>query len=383
MRVLMIGGHPFCENWFEASRLVTDATYIRTVGALNNIAPTPGFKRVAEMHLLSQDPTDGSIFEFEAPAPHIPYKFAGRLADRQRVSATVEAIQYLQNTSGQVDCIHGHFGSTRIFPDLKTRLHIPYVISEHSSRLTGASPEGQMSRTGMRAVRRAYGRAAYVLPVSHFLRSSIERLALPGRFEVVENPVDPRRFRRGTEYHGGDFRLLCVARLTPVKALDVLVQAMARVVQSAPHVRLTVVGAGPDEAKLLNLTRSLSLEQRIEFVGHEPNEIVPQYLAGAHAFVLPSLVENLSIATIEALFTGLPVVSTRAGGQPELVGPGDGTLVSPRDEAQLASAILEIATGRLRFDCDAIARRARSRFSLDVIATKLAHIYSETIGGSA
>ena len=367
MRVVMFGGHPFCRNWFDSARLVADAVYLRPVDRPHT-ARTPGYAPVPSIPGLFRDPSDDRVFEYLLPRD-LPYRVLGPLADRPNERALAGVLDHLAGEFGPAECLHGHFSSgTRMFPWLSRTLGVPYVVTEHSSHFTGLSPDTTVSRRGLRIAQRVFAGAACVIPVSEFLRDSLERRGLPGPFEVVPNPVDIDRLPRPGAYLGGPFRFVSVARLDGVKAVDVLLRAFAVARAEMPELRLTLVGGGRERDALIGLADELALGEAVEFAGEQANEAVPGFLADADAFVLASIVENLSVATIEALVAGLPVIATAVGGQPELVGAEDGFLVPPRNEKELAGAMVALAAGTVSFDRDQIAGRARARYSTQAVA---------------
>jgi len=128
-----------------------------------------------------------------------------------------------------------------------------------------------------------------------------------------------------------------VARLDPVKRLDVWLQSVALL----DDVHTVIVGAGPERARLKALSEQLGLAERVHFVGQQDN--VPAWLAALDIFALTSDWEGMSNALLEAMAAQLPVVATAVGGTPEVVVDGiTGLLVPPRDPDALAQAITRL-----------------------------------------
>lgn len=134
--------------------------------------------------------------------------------------------------------------------------------------------------------------------------------------------------------------LLCLARLVPVKGLDVLVRAVA----GRRDLRLWLGGAGPERQRLSDLARSLGAQ--VELLGHVAGDRKAELLGAADVFVLPSRAlpsgrsEGAPTAVLEAMAAGLPVVATRTGGIESLVTDGEhGLLCPPDDPRALMSAI--------------------------------------------
>ncbi|MCI0685072.1 MAG: glycosyltransferase [Gemmataceae bacterium] len=179
--------------------------------------------------------------------------------------------------------------------------------------------------------------------VSHDSARQMIAQGVPARrVRVLCNGIDLARFRGHGPKPGGP--IVTVARLSPEKDIANLLRAMALVSRDDTDARLEIAGDGPVREDLLSLAAELGLGPRVKFLG-ETND-VPALLARASLFVLPSQAEGISLTLLEAMASGLPVVATRVGGNPEVVNDGrTGWLVPPRDPEALADAI-----GRLRGD---------------------------------
>jgi glycosyltransferase involved in cell wall biosynthesis len=128
--------------------------------------------------------------------------------------------------------------------------------------------------------------------------------------------------------------VVTVARLVRQKALDVLLDAVARL----DGVSLAIVGNGYLEDELRARSESLGIDDRVRFVGWKPE--VGDYLNAADVFALSSTWEARALAVQEAILAGIPVVATAVGGLPELISDGhSGRLVPPNDPDALATAI--------------------------------------------
>ena len=158
--------------------------------------------------------------------------------------------------------------------------------------------------------------------------------------------------------------MICVGRLAPVKAQRVLIQAVARAIDSGLRVRLCVVGPGPDRQLLEALVGSLGLNGAVEFAGAKNQEELRFLYLASDAFVLASFAEGVPVVLMEAMAMEIPCIATWVNGVPELIQHEvSGLLVAPAREADLAAAIVRLGrdaglrralgrAGRLRVEAD-------------------------------
>ncbi|WP_405029763.1 glycosyltransferase family 4 protein [Methylobacterium sp. BE186] len=171
-------------------------------------------------------------------------------------------------------------------------------------------------------------------------------------FEPVEPAPDP-------------FDLVYVGELRDAKGLPVLLEALAQMRAEGRHLRLLMVGSGPDAGRLADQVRDLGLTEAVAF---EPAQPIRPILARGRIMVVPSFAESLPYVVLEAAAAGQPLVATNVGGIPEIFGAAADELVPPRDAAALRRAILRVLdepaeTRRARFA--ALSASVRQRFSME------------------
>lgn len=133
-------------------------------------------------------------------------------------------------------------------------------------------------------------------------------------------------------------RIICVARLSPVKRIDVLLESLALMAKSRTDWTCTIIGGGPLEKELKEKTQALGLSSCVRFTGHVQD--VHSYIEMADLAVLSSDKEGLPLSLVEAMACGLPCVVTDVGGNREVVQHGiTGLVVEAGSPKQLADAI--------------------------------------------
>jgi glycosyltransferase involved in cell wall biosynthesis len=145
--------------------------------------------------------------------------------------------------------------------------------------------------------------------------------------KTVHNGVSVSEFvpseRRGAEVRRNlglgqdEFLLVCVARLSEQKGINILIQAMARVLHDGVRCRCVIVGDGPLRDQLVKQARELSLSEHVLFVGFQKD--VRAYLQAGSAFILTSHREGLPLSILEAMACGLPSIVTDVGGNAEVI----------------------------------------------------------------
>jgi glycosyltransferase involved in cell wall biosynthesis len=187
--------------------------------------------------------------------------------------------------------------------------------------------------------------------------------------------VAPRRLVHGTIVG-------TVARLVPVKGHLFLLDAIPKILHRCPQAQFVFVGEGEMRPALEEQARRLGLGGRITFAGFQ--EDVPALLAGMDTFVLPSLNEGMGRVLVMAMALGKPIVATRVGGVPELLGDGEaGILVPPEDSDAIAEAVSTLLCDSPRARAlGETGRRRASRYSAEAMVCALAKVYREVMEGA-
>jgi glycosyltransferase involved in cell wall biosynthesis len=159
---------------------------------------------------------------------------------------------------------------------------------------------------------------------------------------VIPNGIDLRRFSPPPSRPRGR-RVVMVANLRPGKGHEILLEAAAAVLRNVPDARFTIAGDGPRKVELQRMARELGVDGAVTFLGHRPD--VPALLREHDVFAFPSFMEAAPNAVMEAMAAGLPVVTTRVGGIPEVVHhEKSGLLTDAGDAAGLALALRRVLT---------------------------------------
>ena len=293
----------------------------------------------------------------------------GELLFRQTVGSVMRSLPV-----GSYDLIDAHYA----YPDgfaamrLSETTCLPFVITIRGSDmylLTECPKRRDL-------IKKVLTRAVAVVAVSAALKKKAEELGIDaGKIRVIPNGIDKKVFYprpRGSARHSlglpADKRIIIsVGRLVPVKGLDLLIKALARIPMVEKKIACFLVGTGGSEAELKREAASYGLENVVRFVGRiAPSELAMWYSA-ADLLCLFSHSEGCPNVVLEALACGTPVVATAVGGVPDMLRCGrDGFLLDGR-ETEAAAAEITKALER-EWDRDEIVANPVLRDWTDVAA---------------
>jgi sugar transferase (PEP-CTERM/EpsH1 system associated) len=278
-----------------------------------------------------------------------------------------------------------NFGALEAIPAARLAL-VPVVIhSEHGYEVEILKGLPLRRRLACRAF---YAMADQVFTVSGDLRNyhSGQSWLSSDRFRVIHNGVNTDLFRPRKELTTSlrrefgiplnRFVIGTVGRIVPIKDHKTLLKAAEVLVRQNKDVQVVIVGTGPELPNLqAHAAASAELGGRTLFVG--ASDRVPELLNLLDAFVLPSICEGMSNTILEAMASGLPLVVTRSGGNPELVDDSVGKLFDPGDVETLVTLLLRLADNvALRCEYGQAARqRAVERFSLSAMVQQYRDLY--------
>lgn len=247
----------------------------------------------------------------------------------------------------KVEVVHSHEFTMAFYGGIAARrLDLPHVITMHGGRRYGTAWRRRAAlRWAVRSSRR-------LVAVSEATRSELAMtLGMPEEeISVIRNgvparPGEPAAVRKELALAEGESLILAVGNLYPVKGHAVLLRALARVARESPTLkwRVAIAGRGEEEQRLRSLAGREGIEDRLQLLGFRTD--IPDLLAAADVFAMPSLQEGLPLALIEAMFAGKPIVASAVGGIPEvLTGGWDARLLPAGDTGALAGALSALLT---------------------------------------
>jgi D-inositol-3-phosphate glycosyltransferase len=344
-------------------------------------------------------PGGGRLVRIDAGPPHALAK--ARLAEH--VGAFAEGVAAFAEAAGiSYQVIHSHYWLSGLAGEqLKARWRAPHVTMFHtlggaknSARLSEHEPDARLE--GERAVAAVADR---IVCTSHEEQQALARDdgVAPERIAIVPcgvnldlfRPISRSAARKQLGIGDGERILLFVGRVEPLKGIDILLGAAARLeVEGDSDCFVMVVGGDASApsgelAHLRGLASELGIAERVSFLGAIDHEQLPLYYNAADVCVVPSFYESFGLVALEAMACGIPVVASRVGGLRGTVRDGEtGYLIPWRCPEPFAERLeLLMANEELRRAFGVAAREAVERYRWSNVADAVLDAYAELIEG--
>ena len=279
-----------------------------------------------------------------------------------------------------VDAVHSHEFTMGVYGSgAALGLRIPHVITMHGDQ--GVTVAWRRRA----ALRWAFRNSTAAVAVSAVTARAMEtKLGLDANtMQVVQNGIRERfgereRFRSELAMGEEELLILAVGSLRPNKGHRLLIEALAELAtnENLPAFRLAIAGVGPEREALDRLAREHHLGHHLSLLGQR--EDIPDLLAAADVFTMPSYSEGLPLALLEAMFASNAIVASSVGGIPDAVTSEREALLTPPGDA----SAIAVALRRLLFDREqrarlgaAARRRAESNFRIELMAEAYEALY--------
>jgi colanic acid/amylovoran biosynthesis glycosyltransferase len=249
----------------------------------------------------------------------------------------------------KIRLIHARFGNAGVrLMKVKRQLRIPMITSFHGFDLPVKPKRRKLYHRRLRLLFKVGDK--FTVPSRHMKRKLIRWGCPRHKIKIMYSGIDLKKFpyiERDWKTEG--ITIIAVGRLHKKKGFRYLVKAFKKVHERFSSSRLIIVGDGDERRKIQRLISALKLKRQVWMKGLVPHHQLAQLMQQADIFCLPSLTtrdgnqEGIPNAIKEAMATGLPIVSTRHGGIPELVTDGrEGLLVPEKKVSLLAEKIMEL-----------------------------------------
>jgi len=268
---------------------------------------------------------------------------------------------------------------------IRSKHGVPYIIVEHRGIFVWKTEQvRRMVRPYyLPFFKRAFRNCHTVVPVSDSLMPGLQELMpwIREKCRIIPNmvredmflpPVNPRKAE--------PFIFFWAGRLVHLKGLDVLLESVKILTEkTGDGFRLRLAGKGSLLSTLEEQCRNLGITDHVRFLGRISRSQMEEEMRGANCFVLASRFESFGAVLIEAMATGLPVISTRSGGPDHIVTPDCGLLVDVDDPVQLAGAMETMMRNHGNYSQEAIRRRTIELYGQTQVMEQYARLFREVM----
>lgn len=285
--------------------------------------------------------------------------------------------KHIISDCGKPDIVHVHFYFMgAIGSILKTKYGLPVLHTEHSSKLN--KPANEISDLDKKLARMAFSAADMVISVSKALSLRLEE-NFGVKSRVIPNIVDDHAFvYRERRKDKVVFDFVSVGRLVPIKNFDKLIPAFAKA-DLGEKARLNIIGDGPERNNLEKMVVATGLKDKVLFHGAATRDKIAEKFYDSDAFILLSEKETFGVSMVEAMYTGLPVISSRCGGPEDFITPDNGILLPDREIDTAAKAMRKMVLGEIQFDPAKIAAESKASFSARTVSGQITEAYRQCI----
>jgi glycosyltransferase involved in cell wall biosynthesis len=280
------------------------------------------------------------------------------------------------------DLVHAFFGFPTGWLCYKTADRLPYIISLRGSDVPGKHTRLKLDYKifGPLLFKPIWKNAAGLVACSQGLRNRALKFLPSVSIDVIPNGIELDRFYPDKSDKRPDTtKLLTVGRLSITKRVQILVDAIRILHKDGCKVHFTIVGGGALEHQLKQIVKERCLADIIEVTGRIDAEKMPQVYRENDIFISASMQEGMSNAMLEAMASGLPIITTRCEGVEELIA-GNGIIVEKPTPEDIAASIRQLIQDRQTYSSmSAASRKQAALFSWSSVASQYIRYYCEIL----
>ena len=309
----------------------------------------------------------------------IPSAIVGLLGRRIREKVEARLLNRVfkkaQRLYGTPDILYSHYlfiSFRSLF--LKNHYNIPLVAVEHWSDVNHTT----LSKTVRRLGDNTYPQIDALVAVADSLRKAIAT-HFGIQATVVHNLFGQEFHYKEVERNWDKVRFVSTGSLIQRKGFDLLIKALHQADFDSKTWELTIIGEGEKRKELESLISQYNLQQQIHLVGQKNKDAIAATFLQNDIFILPSRNENFSVAVLEALACGLPVIASICGGIRECIDERNGVLFPVDDQDSLCKALKHIYNNFGNYSRKQIADDCQQRFGSKTIAKQLTQVFESVI----
>ena len=279
---------------------------------------------------------------------------------------------------GEPNLIHCHsvMMAGWLAEKISDKYQIPYIITEHSSGFFIGR-----YKNFYKEFSRIYNKSSLCLGVSSALCDLLmTEIPSSPKWIAHNNMVSSSFFEAPIKVKSKKpFIFLTISNLIKHKNIPLLLNSFSIFNDRNPNSILNIVGVGPEETYLKNLSKSLNIDEVVFFLGRKTREEIIIEFNNANVFMLGTIYETFGIVIIEALSMGLPVIVTECGGSKDIMTKGIGKVTRQNDINDMTNSMFEIFNNYDSFKALKLRRYSKLKFSEQNLSNKLFDHYAKVI----
>ncbi|HET8575198.1 MAG TPA: glycosyltransferase [Candidatus Paceibacterota bacterium] len=338
---------------------------------------------------LEEEKEDRSFRAFRLPSLPLPFSPTGQ----SRVVLPVggeRSLQFLDSFKPDIIHTQSFFGTGLEAIKIAKKLRIPLIGTNHTfidEFFPSSLRRGVILRSMHSYVAWYYNHCRFVSTPAQGLLRDMQSQGLKAPAEVIVNPLSLEMFSPATEsekkslkekYHFDGPTVFYCGRLAPEKHVDTILRALPKVKEKIPDVQFVIAGHGSTEKELKSLTRSLSLQANVHFMGFVEPAQLSEFYKASDIFAIFGTAENQPLTLAQAYAAGLPAVGADARGLREYITEDTGFVMRYDDAETLASKIqFLLENEETRKKMGENAKEKIEKFEASKISEKWEDIYEE------
>lgn len=279
-------------------------------------------------------------------------------------------------SNGLPDVIHVHrYEAGLLAIKLKRKYNIPYVVTEHSSRFLYE----KLTKVEFSISKKVFTYSNYCIAVSKSLANKLSE-SFDIKFNYIPNIVSTEFFKKNENTQKNKlFSFFCAGNLDVNKNHKMLIEAFYLFQKEYPNSLLYIAGEGPQKLSLRSQIEKLRLLESVILLGKLNRDDMVKFNNKCHVFVLPSFKETFGVVLIEALSTGIPVISTNSGGPSSIIIDERIGEVCENNSEALSNAMKKVYINFDTYSSDWIIKYVNENFSKEKVISKLMKMYHDLI----
>lgn len=336
---------------------------------------TRSIKSLRKLNFVKIQSSNVPVYGYHFPIGGMPRPIFDKLKSKRYETLLKKIIA----EQGVPDIIHVHFPllnlNNEIWEQLKA-LNVPIVVTEHWSKVQLKKLEPYRVSFLGKIVKES---DSFNCVGEKLKRSVIELTDTDKDIQTIPNMVKPIFYYEEQKEKENMFDFIAIGRLVETKRFGLLVDAFHKAFSDNTDVYLHIVGDGPLYNKLHKQIRNIGMDNRIKMHGFLSRQGTADLIRKSDAFVSASVIETFGVPFIEALACGKPVIGVQNGPIDNYIKKGKGILFKGDNIESLVKAFITMYNDWQLFDKELIAKETNSKFSEQVVISRLKNIYKSTI----